>query len=111
MNRDYTKNRTGLLWQDDNPNKSWIDKINEAADAHERRLFIRPNVCYMNPKTAGQPFTLDTTHFTQVGNIDVYLHEATLKNTFFVFYQVRPTEPAVTQPAQPSPALQQMIMF
>lgn len=107
---DYTKpNRTGLLWQDDDPHKSWVVKIHEAAQAHERRLFIRPNFCYMNPKTAGQPFTLDTRHFTQVDDIDVYLHEATLKNTFFVFYQPRVTEPAVTQPAQPAPA--QMNLF
>lgn len=87
---------TGLLWQAE-PGKSWLENINAAIEAHQRRLFIRPNVCYMNPKTAGQPLSLDTRHFTQVNGIDVYLHEATLVNTFFVFYQPRATEPMVTQ--------------
>lgn len=110
MPTDRTKpNPTGLLWYDDNPKKPWTAKLEEAIDAHQKKFFIRPNVCFINPKTAGQPLTLDTTLFTQFNGVDVYLHEATVKNHFFVFYQPRVMEPAA-MPLEPTTPAQMVLL-
>jgi hypothetical protein len=43
----------GLLWFDDDPQRSLTEKVTRAAAHYQQRFGRRPTLCYVNPATLG----------------------------------------------------------
>lgn len=102
-------NQTGLLWQDNDPAKTWQQKVLEAAERHRERLFLWPNRCYVNGKTVNPKLVIFNSgaFVEEIEGIQVYLHDGYQPNYFFVFFEGKlpVTEPARAPYDQPSPQL------
>jgi hypothetical protein len=41
--------RSGLLWYDDDPERTLIDKVSRAVNRYERKYGLAPDVCFVHP--------------------------------------------------------------
>lgn len=82
----------GLLWYDNDPKKDLAQKVVEAAASYQAKFFLKPNRCYVNPKTVNPDKTVldDGGFVTEVEGIQVYRHNGTLIHHFFVFHEGLP---------------------
>ncbi len=63
--------KSGLLWYDGDPKKSLWDKIDEASKRYYDKFGVRPNLCYVNPKSLpeGRAGTRDSLRVTTAPTI------------------------------------------
>jgi hypothetical protein len=93
---------TGLLWHDNDTEKTWQQRVKEAAERYQQKFFIKANRCYVNGKTVDPRLIIFNSGVLveEIDGIQVYLFDGILPNTFFCFREGENEPPTtVTQPA------------
>lgn len=103
---------TGILWYD-NSTAPWPEKVLAAAQAYQKKFWIKATRCHVHPKTiqTGQETRPETVTLTEgpnfvqvVGEVEVYTQSTQPLNHFFVFNHLcpDPRKPEIG-PAQKTP--------
>lgn len=71
---------TGMLWFDNDPRKDLVTKITLAAEYYTRKYGCRPDLCFVNPASAGQMLP-------KTAGIEVRSHQMILPNHFWLGLQ------------------------
>jgi len=84
--------REGMLWFDNNADKSLYERVERAARHYESKYGYRPNVCYIHPSTLYAEHKPSEIALS-VGNVDLRESNSVLPNHFWlgVEDQKRPT--------------------
>lgn len=69
--------KEGLLWFDDHPGRSLIDKVGRAAERYRLKFGHSPNVCYVHP-------TMVSSEDSKIGSLLVRAARTVLPHHFWV---------------------------
>ena len=73
--------KEGLLWYDDDPARDLAAKLVRAAQRHEQKFGVRPDVCYVHPSALGETETM------QVAGVCVTPLPSVLRHHFWLGQQ------------------------
>lgn len=83
--------RSGLLWYDPEPERSLLEKVDDAASRYYAKFGVPANVAYVNPSAFGtqvpQPFETGTT----CGRVIVAPKATILRGHIWIGVQEEPT--------------------
>ncbi len=105
-----TKDIFGLLWYDNDPKKSWRQKVKDTAERYKNKRWLVANLCHVCPKDVGVEVGLQEQRFVEtLDGIEIYATGNTQPNNFWVTHIQKAQDKAV----QPSdrPTTQQLSLL